>query len=143
MRIIRYIIGVAAVAVLVTLGGDSFFNTAPLNSVVGKARIIDGDTLSVSGKRIRLHGIDAPESKQSCNDANGQTWDCGAYATIALERFIGRAVVRCHAKDVDQYGRMVPQAFFELCSSATLPPQCAVPEKFYAPVKDESIGVEI
>ena len=29
----------------------------------GPARVIDGDTLDVGGVRIRLHGIDAPESK--------------------------------------------------------------------------------
>ena len=32
--------------------------------VTGPARVIDGDTIEVAGERIRLHGIDAPESGQ-------------------------------------------------------------------------------
>ena len=31
--------------------------------ITGPARIIDGDTIEVTGERFRLHGIDAPESK--------------------------------------------------------------------------------
>ncbi len=34
--------------------------------VTGPARVIDGDTIEVAGERIRLHGIDAPESGQRC-----------------------------------------------------------------------------
>ena len=39
--------------------------------ITGKPRIIDGDTIEIAGERIRLHGIDAPESKQTCTDADG------------------------------------------------------------------------
>ena len=39
-----------------------------LADISGLPRIIDGDTIEISGERIRLHGIDAPESSQSCID---------------------------------------------------------------------------
>jgi endonuclease YncB( thermonuclease family) len=34
---------------------------AASSTVSGRARVIDGDTLSLAGRRIRLEGIDAPE----------------------------------------------------------------------------------
>ena len=47
--------------------------------------VTDGDTLKIGSERIRLHGIDAPESAQRCR-ARGQTWACGAAATGAFVR---------------------------------------------------------
>ena len=34
--------------------------------VSGIARVVDGDTLDLAGRRIRLEGIDAPEAGQTC-----------------------------------------------------------------------------
>jgi endonuclease YncB( thermonuclease family) len=36
------------------------------DSFVGQASVIDGDTLEIHSTRIRLWGIDAPESTQLC-----------------------------------------------------------------------------
>ena len=36
------------------------------DNVSGRAVVIDGDDIEVSGSRIRLYGIDAPESRQTC-----------------------------------------------------------------------------
>ncbi|MBK5947541.1 succinoglycan biosynthesis protein [Rhodobacter veldkampii DSM 11550] len=75
-------------------------------SVVGVARVIDGDTLEVAGERVRLFGIDAPEAGQACRDAAGRRWDCGAHATARLEALSGGAV-RCEGRERDRYGRLV------------------------------------
>ena len=50
----------------------------------GVASVIDGDTIEIHGTRIRLNGIDAPESGQLCQDARGTAWRCGQQAALAL-----------------------------------------------------------
>ena len=46
----------------------TFFLTQTLNGteIYGTPKIIDGDTVYVNNKKIRLEGIDAPEIKQQC-----------------------------------------------------------------------------
>jgi len=72
----------------------------------GPARAVDGDTLEVGGVRVRLHGIDAPESRQGCR-AEGKRWPCGREATRALTGRIGGRAVTCEGRGRDRYGRIV------------------------------------
>ena len=84
----------------------------PLQAVVsGAARVIDGDTIEVSGQRIRLEGIDAPETAQHCQRAGGGVWPCGRMATEALEALVRTADVVCHRHGNDRYGRMLGVCF--------------------------------
>ena len=73
----------------------------------GTARVIDGDTIVIGDTRIRLYGIDAPESGQMCSDAGGHDYPCGAQATQALANRIGSVPVACRARDRDRHGRIV------------------------------------
>ncbi len=66
--------------------------TPALADVAGTASVIDGDTLEIHGQRIRLHGIDAPESRQLCR-LDGKPWQCGKDATNALADKIARRPV--------------------------------------------------
>ena len=37
-----------------------------INKISGFAKVVDGDTIKINSKKIRLYGIDAPEKKQKC-----------------------------------------------------------------------------
>ncbi len=74
--------------------------------LAGVASVIDGDTLDIHGRRIRLYGIDAPESNQYCT-LNEAKYRCGRKAALALSDFIGRRTVSCAKRDTDRYGRTV------------------------------------
>jgi endonuclease YncB( thermonuclease family) len=66
-------------------------------TIGGTTSVIDSDTLEVQGKRIRLHGVDAPESAQLSARmpparigaaVSGRRWPCPT----------GSPGGRCHAR---------------------------------------------
>lgn len=80
---------------------------AASNDITGRASVIDGDTLDIHGQRIRLEGVDAPESSQTCADPEGEPWRCGQKAALALSDLIGQKPVRCVPSTKDRYGRTI------------------------------------
>lgn len=83
---------------------------AVADNITGAPTVIDGDTIDIHGQRIRLHGIDAPESKQVCV-SGGEKYRCGQRAALALSDRIDRGSVTCEARDTDRYGRVVAVCF--------------------------------
>ena len=83
-----------------------FSNFALAKTINGKPRIIDGDTIHIKSNKIRLHGIDAPETKQTCK-INDEVWFCGKQSTKELKNLINKQEVKCITNDVDIYNRFV------------------------------------
>lgn len=75
--------------------------------VRGIARVVDGDTLNIEGLGVRLHGIDAPETAQTCKNATGLDYACGEAATRRLKALADSREVICTGKEFDQYKRFV------------------------------------
>ncbi|WP_287106234.1 thermonuclease family protein [Mesorhizobium sp.] len=74
----------------------------------GRASVIDGDTIEIAGQRIRFNGIDAPESRQHCDDAKGFEYPCGRRAAHALDKFLATSrPLHCSFVGRDPYGRLV------------------------------------
>ena len=61
------------------------------DEIVGRASVIDGDTIEIAGERIRFDGIDAPESRQTCINGKGAPYRCGRAAADALDAFLARS----------------------------------------------------
>lgn len=74
--------------------------------LAGQARIIDGDSLEIAGRSIRLDGIDAPEVTQTCTEA-GREIRCGRAATRHLRRLIAGRIVTCTGDETDRYDRLI------------------------------------
>ena len=60
-----------------------FFITVAL----GQIKVVDADTIILNKEKIRLHGIDAPESEQYCY-VNKKSWPCGKQATEYLKNLL-------------------------------------------------------
>nr|WP_271567896.1 thermonuclease family protein [Bradyrhizobium sp. CCBAU 11386] len=82
---------------------------ATAEDIVGRASVIDGDTIEIHGTRIRLWGIDAPEHDQLCRGDDSELYQCGQKAAAALAGIlyaVPRPVI-CTPKDRDRYDRTV------------------------------------
>src|SRR5436305_6538863 len=90
------------VLMLLLLSGD-----ARADDIAGQANVIDGDTLEIHGQRIRLWGIDAPESSQLCRGEDSLQYRCGAKAANDLDAFIDARPLNCTPITTDRYGRTV------------------------------------
>ncbi len=80
--------------------------------VTGSVQITDGDTVKIDGIRIRLHGIDAPETNQLCEKV-GQLWNCGRASTEALAKFIDDQLVTCIGDSTDRYKRLIAVCYVD------------------------------
>jgi len=111
--------------VLILVVGLFYASAESAETIKGHPKVTDGDTLVFSdnakgawldawmkGKkvkqiRIRMEGIDAPESKQWCLTESGKEYPCGKEATEALEEFIGDKEVLCDSQGRGKYGRII------------------------------------
>ncbi len=75
--------------------------------VSGRIRVTDADTFEVGGIRVRLHGIDAPETDQMCGGDGTPMWPCGAWAAQEVRaRYQGKHAA-CDDLGRDRYGRVL------------------------------------
>ncbi len=69
----------------------------------GQIKVVDADTIIVNNEKIRLYGIDAPETKQYCY-IEKEAWPCGKQATEYLKNLL---------KDISPYGRSIGVCYIE------------------------------
>ena len=75
-----------------------------LEPIVGRASVIDGDTIEIRGQRIRIQAIDAPESGQWCGEGEDR-WRCGKASAEALDAMVDGATVTCRQDPRDPQDR--------------------------------------
>ena len=90
-----------------------------IKEITGYAKVIDGDTIRINSKKIRLHGIDAPEKKQSCKKpyltivffSFSKNYLCGQVSTNKLIKKINNQIIKCKIKNVDRYNRLIGECY--------------------------------
>ncbi len=79
--------------------------TAPADRLEARASdvsVVDGSTLRLADRVVRLAGIDTPARGQACQ-ASG--FDCGAASTAALAALVRDRRVACEVRDANSMGR--------------------------------------
>jgi endonuclease YncB( thermonuclease family) len=84
--------------------------------LMGSVHVVDGDSLKAGDEQIRLLGIDAPELRQTCRDAQGRQWQCGRAAKTRLAELVSKGDVACTSHGKDRYGRTLA-----VCSAGNIP----------------------
>ena len=90
-----------------------------INKISGFAKVVDGDTIKINSKKIRLYGIDAPEKKQKCKKTYltisfmsfTKDYMCGEVSTQKLIKKINKQKLNCNILDVDRYKRLIGECF--------------------------------
>jgi endonuclease YncB( thermonuclease family) len=93
MRLLRKIAILSAAGLILGLW-VAFAPDVAAEEIVGKPRVVDGDTLDFSGRRVSLFGIDALETGQACG-ADGKIWACGKEAHWAALNRVSPHWVTC------------------------------------------------
>ncbi len=81
-------------------------SSSEYKKIQGYAQVIDGDSIIINNKKIRLFGIDAPEKNQICKK-NGTVYKCGIRSTNSLKFLINNQKLVCSYKNKDRYGRIL------------------------------------
>ncbi len=77
-----------------------------------EVKAVDGDSLEIGARRIRLDGIDAPELRQVCRDDKGNDYFCGEEALHYLKDLISEKNIDCRClPQKDRYHREICECF--------------------------------
>tara|TARA_B100000530_G_scaffold83975_1_gene51095 strand:+ start:325 stop:840 length:516 start_codon:yes stop_codon:yes gene_type:complete len=91
-------------------------------TIVGDAKVIDGDTIKINKKKIRLFGIDAPEKKQICQKIYlsfiifkfQKDYRCGEESSLALLKKLQGKKVKCILENnKDKYKRYIGTCYIK------------------------------
>ncbi len=63
--------------------------------IIGRATAVDGDTIEIRGRRIRIQGIDAFQPRQRCRNNRGRRYRCGRRASAAMQRLVNGERIAC------------------------------------------------
>jgi endonuclease YncB( thermonuclease family) len=137
-----YLLGAAALGWLVVGLGlpADLFGSAPREREwtvpAADVRVVDGDTLRLGDRTLRLSGIEAPARGLRCTDGEGRGFDCGAAAAEALARLVAGRDLVCRVHGRDRFGRALGA-----CSTGTADVNASLVDGGWARASETSGGL--
>lgn len=102
-------LGLGAIAAVgLGLPGNLFGSAPALQSwsaTAAEVTVVDGETLRLGDRTLRLKGLDAPERGETCHGAAGAGFDCAAASAAALARLVNGRSLACQIEGRDGFGR--------------------------------------
>ena len=90
------------ILISLTLLLNTLSHSSEINAVIGKARVIDGDTIVINNEKIRFAGIDTPERNKTGHN----------FSKIKLKKKLGNQIIKCvREPNLDPWGRTVAECF--------------------------------
>ena len=101
-----------------------FYQILNAEEIYGAPRVIDGDTVYINSKKIRLEGIDAPEIRQKCKKPflkisaligfqSSKSYPCGVTSKRKLIDKIDNTKIKCITSSKDRYKRYLATCYKE------------------------------
>lgn len=115
-KVRRWFRRLAAIALLIGLLALLAWRQPPerLTDAQGaRVHVIDGDSLRIGDRIVRIEGVDAVELHQLCKAADGAQWSCGLDARKAFHDLVSGGNLVCDSRANDRYGRAIAH-----CSAA-------------------------
>ena len=108
-RLIRRFAGLILLSVLLAISAYLRRSEQITNADGARVHVMDGDSLRIGGRIVRIEGIDAVELGQRCASPNGVDWTCGEDARAALMTIVAQGGLACTSHGGDRYGRAIAQ----------------------------------
>lgn len=105
-RVVALLASAGVLVMLVTvLRPGALMGSAPRTpdwgALPAEVRVVDGETLRLGDRVLRLYGVEAPARGQAC----GAVTDCGGLAAAELARLVRDRAVECRIQGQDRFGR--------------------------------------
>lgn len=105
-RLVALLASAGVLLMLVTvLRPGALLGSAPRTpdwgALPAEVRVVDGETLRLGDRVLRLYGLEAPARGQAC----GAVADCGGMAAAELARLVRDRSVECRIQGQDRMGR--------------------------------------
>jgi endonuclease YncB( thermonuclease family) len=98
--------GLATVILMSTnLFGRAPASSGSLDADAAQVAVVDGGTLRMKNRVVRLLGVAPPERGETCKARDGSGFDCGVAATNALAALVRETPVACQLRGQDPMGR--------------------------------------